>query len=200
MLSSLVGLTILALGANGAYASPDSDASAIGAVSAGLASATAPDDSYLFEPSFGFDLFTKFVDASLHFEFSEAEVVGGIRNATSFSPAIGAHLEKNSDQEAIFQLFGQLRLPIQRRTGAGLTDSTGLALGAEVGGRFMGCRSEGGDRDSRIFQGMCMGLSVSLRYQQHLTDFQMGSAVLPSGSGTLAMPFMIFVGFNPKAL
>ncbi len=198
-LSMLVLGTSAVLGAGVVGASPN-EASAIGALSGGLASAKAPDGSYLLEPSVGVSLLTEFVDTSLHVDFGKAEVAGGVRNAMSFAPAIGAHIEKNSDQEGIVQLFGLVRLPIQRRTGAGLADSTGVALGAEAGARFIACKPDGTDSSTAVFQGVCIGLSVSLRYQQHLSDFQMGSAVLPSGSATLSMPFMLFVGFNPRAL
>lgn len=178
----------------------DKEKSAIGSMNMSIATVTAPDSSVLFEPGFGFQLHMPYVEAGMQFEASEAEVVGGSRSAWNYVPIVGAHLEKNKDQELIAQGYAQLRLPLQIRSGAQQSAATGTALGAEVGGRVWACKAHTDYNESDFWRGFCFGASLSLRYQHHLSDFQMGSAVLPEGSGTFAMPFMMSIGFNPRSM
>ena len=43
-------------------------------------------------------------------------------------------------------------------------------------------------------EGLCFTIAVGARFQLHLSDYQMGSAVLPSGSSVLSFPVTVGLG------
>jgi hypothetical protein len=127
-----------------------------------------------------------FVDARLTLLGSDAQLATGERNAYTLVPTLGAHLGWTQGV-TITQAFAGVRLPMQRRSGAGIDPAFGYAIGAEAGVRLIAC----GEDD---IEDICVGVSIALRYDRNRKAMQMGSAVLPEMSSVASIPVALFVG------
>jgi hypothetical protein len=156
-----------------------------------VATASAPSDTILYDGGFAFGYYSRLFDTSLSLGGASAPLVTGDRSAFNFVPAAGYHVGWNDRQEGIFQLYGSARLPMQRRSGAGLRSETGYGLAVEGGVRVWGC-------SRKELPGWCAGFSIATRYQHHMTAFQMGPAVLPAGSAVWTFPVSFALAINPE--
>jgi len=157
-----------------------------------VATASAPADTVLYDLGLAFGYYSPAFDASVSFGGASAPLLTGDRTAYNAVPAIGYHIGWNKRHESIIQLYGAARLPLQTRTGAALASATGLAVAAEVGVRLWACSR----RDPHL-KGWCVGVNIGTRYQMHLSDFQMGPAVLPAGSAVWSFPISFGLAINP---
>jgi len=147
----------------------------------------------LVDPGFVMGFANPYFDVSLTLGGSSANLLGGSRHAFNTVPGFGYHVGWTSNNDrTTFQLFVQARVPIQHRWGANLENRPGVAVSEEAGVRMWRC---GG----ALFPHLCLGLGLSGRYQQNLTDYQYGSAVLPRGSSVFSVPFTFTLGVNRHA-
>jgi len=184
-------LLLVAAGAAPARAGVGDD-SHLGFVGIELATASAPADTIIYDAGLAFGWYSPLFDVAASIGGASAPLASGDRTAFDFVPSAGYHLGWNKRDESIIQIYGSLRLPLQRRSGADLAVETGMAVAGEAGARLWGCSTH-----DRHLRGWCAGFSFGLRYQWHVSDFQLGSAVLPSGSSVLSFPVAFNIAFNP---
>jgi len=189
----LLGFALLGLGTSTAQAAPR-DESQLYQVAMELSTSQSHATGVLVDPAIFLGYVSPYLDVSLAFGAGSANLLGGSRHALDVVPALGYHVGWHGDGGLIVHVFGLARLPIQRRTGANLATSRGVALSGEVGVRFWGCGlGDGG----LTFEHLCFGFGLSVRYQQHLSDFQINSTILPQNSSILSVPFTFSIAINP---
>ena len=179
------------LAASPAGAEPN-DESHLAFASLEMATASAPADTILYDFGVAFGLYAPKIDLSVSFGGASAPLLTGDRTAVNFVPSVGYHIGWNRRNESIVQLFGAVRVPLQRRSGAGLPSRQGFGLAGEAGVRLWGCSTEG-----EHVRGWCFGVTIAARYQRHMSEFQMGPAVLPSGSAVVSFPVTFGLAMNP---
>ena len=181
----------LGLATTTATAKPNDD-SHMGFANVELATASAPADTVLYDFGLAVGFYAPSLDASVSFGGASAPLLTGDRRAFNTTPAVGYHVGWRNAEGGIIQLYGAARVPLQIRTGAGLSSETGIGVAAEAGVRLWAC-----SREDRQLRGLCMGINVGTRYQVNLSELQMGPAVLPAGSSVWSFPISIGFAINP---